>query len=295
LKKKANIIFALYLCRHNFQLTDLTREKFLQMLADPDHLASISYEELKTIVLAYPYAHNLRYLLALKSQQEDRPDAARTLATAAAYSLDRTRLFLLHAPKIVAPVREAVETEALLELKPIDLVQRELEALVPQKRVEMITAPAAAALSIPTPFVTPASFPEKNSAVTEILPVRQNFHSWVAQFASPVLQKEIPPAKTTAATFSTSFIVPVSAEENDSLATPLPPSDTSKPRAKPSAAQALAERSVTENKNLVSETMARLLAKQGYREKAIAMYEKLCLVFPERSATFAAEIEQLKK
>ena len=60
-------------------------------------------------------------------------------------------------------------------------------------------------------------------------------------------------------------------------------------------AQVLAERSVSENKDVISETLARLFARQGYREKAIHMYERLILTFPEKSSYFAAEIDKLKK
>lgn len=270
------------------------------MLADPNELASISYEELKTIVLAYPYAHNLRYLLALKSQQEDRPDAARTLETAAAYSLDRTKLFLLHAPKIIVPMRETIATE-VLELKPIEVVQRELEALTPQKRTE--TVEQTMAMAAPIPIATPVPVvlipkPETERPVVPASPVQpslQSFQSWMSQFRVPVLPTQPPAARTTnAPVFS---IVP----QADDTVLPSPHIEAETPPASqpstaaPRVAQTLAERSVTENKDLVSEPLARLLAKQGHREKAIAMYEKLCLVFPERSATFAAEIELLKK
>jgi hypothetical protein len=61
------------------------------------------------------------------------------------------------------------------------------------------------------------------------------------------------------------------------------------------SAQELAERSVRLREVVASETFARLLARQGYTEKAIAMYEKLCLLFPDKSAYFAAEIQKLKK
>ena len=186
------------------------------MLADPEQLSSISYEELKTIVLAYPYAHNLRYLLALKAQQENRPDAIRTLATAAAYSLDRTQLFLLYAPKMVVPVQEAVMSE-VLELKPLEIVQRELEALTPQKRPESVPMAAVASpsavptvpVSVPTPAPKPAS---SNPAG------HQSFHSWLSRFQPPVLQPAVR-SELRVAVPASGFVVPVSAPEP----TPPPP------------------------------------------------------------------------
>ena len=45
----------------------------------------------------------------------------------------------------------------------------------------------------------------------------------------------------------------------------------------------------------VSETYARLLIQQGHYEKAIEIYQKLMQLHPEKSNTFALQIEQLKK
>lgn len=45
---------------------------------------------------------------------------------------------------------------------------------------------------------------------------------------------------------------------------------------------------------VITETLAEVLADQGQNEKAILMYEKLSLIFPEKSAFFAARIENLK-
>lgn len=46
-------------------------------------------------------------------------------------------------------------------------------------------------------------------------------------------------------------------------------------------------------KDVLTETMAEVLAKQGMREKARAVYEKLSLLNPDKRAYFAAKIEQL--
>jgi hypothetical protein len=56
----------------------------------------------------------------------------------------------------------------------------------------------------------------------------------------------------------------------------------------------LAAKSIEEDEDLVSEMLANILAIQGHKKQAKAMYEKLCLLFPEKSDYFAAKIEKLR-
>ena len=56
----------------------------------------------------------------------------------------------------------------------------------------------------------------------------------------------------------------------------------------------LAKHSVEESYDIVSETMAELYLKQGYKAKAIKIYKKLILIYPEKSTYFAARISKLK-
>ena len=56
-----------------------------------------------------------------------------------------------------------------------------------------------------------------------------------------------------------------------------------------------AKNSLTDNYDIVSETMAKLYSKQGNKKKAKKIYEKLILIYPEKSTYFANRILNLEK
>ncbi len=284
----------------------LTQERFIKLIDNPDLLATITLEELKTLAFAYPYAHNLRYMLAIKASQTDHVDAARFLQAAAAYSLDRKQLFMLVVPPKLTPVPISIaDAESVLELKPIETVQKELEALSPLVR-KVATSTINNVISLPetrfdeipnpptervAPITTTAPTPTPDPVIetlvfTPPVPVspiivpqqvaeKQSFEAWFGQFQPPslALVRPVPPPMKK--------IKPQPQHKKETILT--------------GVAQVLAEKSVIENQSVISETLARLLVQQGYKEKAINMYQRLSLAFPEKSAYFAAEIDKLKK
>jgi hypothetical protein len=288
----------------------MTQERFFRIVDDPDLLRTISYEELKTLALAYPYAHNLRYLLAIKARQINHQDVEKNVATAAAYSLDRTQLFHLVAPQITVP-QEVWVKEEVLELKPVETLKRALEeglqaANRDQKQAHLPeeSVPIQPIVSETVPVHTPKWIPEQSVASTDIVIPKvsyQTFEDWFVKFDPPLLRfpenskLKIPPTSIANAV-STELATPkqminnhnveMKEKEEDNLLEPLKVAGI---------AQLLAEKSVLENKDVISETLAKLYVKQGYRDRAIAMYERLCLAFPEKSTYFAAEIDKLKK
>lgn len=54
------------------------------------------------------------------------------------------------------------------------------------------------------------------------------------------------------------------------------------------------EKSITESEEVISETLAGILALQGQKDKAINMFERLSLLYPEKSSYFAVKINKIK-
>ncbi len=253
----------------------LTDERLTHLLENPDSLASISFEELKTLALAYPYAQNLRYLLAIKAQMVNHPDAERLMATASVYSIDRSRLFhLFHVEATTEPADLNGVTHLLVD-------EPTLPEVEPEKEVEPETQPSPEAQTetvvvsahFPEPAVEAIYFPQGSPQAGENGQTAP-FADWYGRFNLPVL---------TIGRFG----------KKNVRIKPDPPAEP--PAAVSGAAQELARESVREKPHLYSETLVRLLLAQGHTDRAIAMLDRMRLDIPEKSAYFAAEIEKLKK
>ncbi|MEY3248520.1 MAG: hypothetical protein RL742_563, partial [Bacteroidota bacterium] len=255
----------------------MTQERFLQIIQTPDLLASISFEEIKTLALAYPAAHNLRILLALKAQQTDHPEFKKQLATAAAYSLDRNKLFLLFVPAPIAPQRVLAQEE-ILELKPIEDIKKELESKMPREKTTTMKEKAkASALDAPVgntgktepagviaservpPLDTPPADPVALTAAGDLSDAR-----WISLSVLPTLRRvatdrEAAEAPDSRAASEFTASPPDSIDQADEKIEPEQPEQPDVQAQEDSggiSAQELAERSVQLREVVASETFA---------------------------------------
>jgi hypothetical protein len=123
--------------------------------------------------------------------------------------------------------------------------------------------------------------PASSSILPTVAPQPKNtFSSWVEQFQPPHIQdqlSELMEARKKEETKERSKRKKMT--DQAVSASGLPPS---------------AIKSITENEEIATETLAELLCSQGFQDKAVEMYQRLMLVFPEKSSYFAAKIENLK-
>ena len=71
----------------------MTNEQLTAYLQDESYLYSVGYEELKTLVMQYPYSANLRILLLKKSYLDQNKDYERNLQMSASYTTNRKHLY----------------------------------------------------------------------------------------------------------------------------------------------------------------------------------------------------------
>lgn len=110
-----------------------------------------------------------------------------------------------------------------------------------------------------------------NSSRPEPRP-KQSFNSWLQQFQDPSAQLDH--------LMEHSRLSEVQKERKQRKKKKTPPK--------------VVIQSITENKEVASETLAKLLVLQGQSKKARQMYEQLMLLFPEKNSYFAAKIEELE-
>lgn len=292
----------------------MNHTNFVDCLEQPARLLQLNYQELKNLVLAFPYNPNLRVMLWLRSMVESDGKSEMYLQRAAGSTFDRAQLLALsrqfaQAKLQLADWAEPPVLQERVELRAVTPVSAASAAVSEDQSVSVPTAVTAeekqslsqmldelslALAQLPTQAAeeiaeTPGNLEEAVYSENEITATLADAHP-VAD--SQRLHKMIEDRKAASlARLSARRRAGAAAERQ------APTAHTNQQPAPEAVERAdlVARQSLRDNEEIFSEGLASLLVMQGEYSRAIKMYEKLCLVFPDKKDNFAAIIENLQQ
>ena len=250
--------------------------EFTSLLQYPGSISIEQTKAIEDILDNYPYfqAARIVHLKGLKNEHSYKYNNA--LKTTAAYTTNRTILFdFITANTLDASNNIEKEHQFITDSEIIDLevVKRPLvssQVLVTDTKPEKIQT-AEQKLEIGKPLVFD---------ITEM----HSFNEWLqVTTLKPIERKEIKPSKVQ--------------KEQDDRFDLIEQFIKDKPKLKPISSTDntnIAVESITENENLMTETLARVYLEQKQYDKAIKAFKILSLKYPEKSSFFADRIKAIK-
>lgn len=274
----------------------MIKSTFSRAISESHQLSFITMADLKEVITEFPYFSAAHLLLAKKLKEEDNVLFEKQLNLTAAYVPSRKILYnLIHSKTAEDQLLEAELQPELLsgterlqhtETKP-DFLERSTEIkenLIVEPEIEpdeldrMIRAESAGAFVLED--LKKAEITEEPSPETPIYSFgnpKLKFNAWLDYFeGNPV--RELKNQRD----IIEEFIQKQPRIQSVSL--PETP-DINLARAS----------SMDDLDDIVTETLAKIHLDQGNRTKAIEIYERLKLKYPEKSSYFAAQIEFIKQ
>ena len=271
-------------------------KQLIGYMTRPELLRGDTVQEAEALVAEYPYFAIGQALLTIAYQNtgDERYGGQLKRTAAVMPNRDKLRLFTLIA-------KHRFESEPDIPALPDEYVPAKPEAEAPTDNVfssiESIEAKEEQASGIirEKVFIIPeidlsgsheelsaemALLEEKRKSLDELKAIIANRLKQIEEEKQRKETEQPAPKKLSRKELIDKFIL-----ENPSI---------SRPKAEFYNPISVAQNSIIDQENIVSETLAKIYEKQGYVEKAISIYEKLSLKYPEKSRYFAAQIERLR-
>lgn len=252
----------------------MNRLRFNKLLEDPSQVDNHDIRQLNEYRKKYPYFQSLYVVVAKALKEREHPKTEAFIKKAAIYSANRTHLknlienefdFMPLPAKPKAKPKKATETQA--DLKP-DLTELEATKL----RIE-------AMLRGDSPD---ASNDDDNKAMIDA--IQGKVDAKISKEETEAADKAKKAGKKNQIELIEKFIsedprMDIQREllnDNEQIQIDL------------------AEQRLKEADTFITETMAKLMAQQGKIKRAVDIYQKLSLKFPEKSDYFASQIQKVK-
>jgi tetratricopeptide (TPR) repeat protein len=236
----------------------MNKDQFLHAIKHPAGISAQDLEMLEDVVENFPYCQLAHLLIAKANYDQSSMLAQQKLKKAAAYAINRDVL-----KKLVLSYRQPVAIQPVVS-----------EPSFPEiSAVAVAEAPIVAAPEeLPVIFDLPHSHEDKliNELETTLTPVELSAEDQIKALERKRQLELI---------------------ENFIKAAPRIRSPRTDDATFPD--KDLSEKSASQNKKLISESLAKIMLKQGKIEKAVEIYQELICKYPEKKAYFAGKIEEL--
>ena len=241
-------------------------EKFVDFLNRPEKLNTATASYFRKLAGQYPYCQPLRFVLAKNLQLFKSSDYELHVNQAAAMAYDR-RMFQSYMAGRYPLKTEGGASQVFAVKKKSSLWPLWLTELLGQKKHK-------------TPTVVHTT---QNSQVVAVEQLTEVKSDPVLQASDPETKPE-PNASTHSRKRNFDHLIQKFITENPRIGAfnPNIPTDN------------LAEKNLVQPEEIGTETLASIYERQGFKTKAIAVYEKLSLKYPEKSSYFAQKISSLK-
>jgi len=245
----------------------MNKEEFIELLQKPETLDPSTVIELNNLVEEFPYCQSSRVLLTMNLFKVKSIKYDSELKTTAVYVSNRG-LLRKHMSRLVdEPTKVVLPDEEIPKTKKNETEEKvDEEKPVAEKSVETIE--------------------ERTASIAEVKDIIDRHLRELEEENELRKSQEQSSGKKPKAAKSKSSIIEEFIKNSPSI---------SRPKAEFFDPVLKAKESVVDDENIVSETLANIFLDQGHLEKAIKIYQKLSLKFPEKSSYFAALIEKAEK
>ena len=252
-------------------------ERLLSYLSKPETLTGEAMADLESLTSLYPYFSIGQSLLALAYHRADDERFDRQLKKAASAIPNRNKLRLLFVPAATQPSLPDDSFFKLVDVTEVDETEKnvipENTFIIPEINLSGTHEELTAELAL---------LDEKRKSLDELKSlIAARLQQMEEEKQQEKKKEDVPEKKMSRKELIDKFIA-----ENPSI---------SRPKAEFYNPISMAQNSITDKGDIVSETLAKIYFRQGYFDKAIEIYEKLKLIFPEKSIYFAAQIEMIKE
>lgn len=263
----------------------MNKEQFTEYMQHPDRLKEASLSDLMNLVKDFPYCQSARILLTMKLYVDKNVLYDAELKTTAIYAGSRNILKkhidrLNHSSvRIVLPDEEIKQSADNQEESKVQEVKSQ-----PSHDEKVAENSLAESEQAANHEVDKKDHPEQLRSYT-VEELKKMIEDRIREIEAEKKQQKKSKAK------------PAQAQSKQAIIDNFIKNEPSISRPKTTFYDPVdyAKQSVVDQENIVSETLANIYMDQGHFDKAIKIYQKLILKFPEKSTYFAALIEKAEK